>query len=510
MKGHIFFILIIIASTFVAWYKILFQMFLGEGYYYFGKSFFIDLSPADKIVRYDKGTFLLFQLLSELFKDNIFLYQLFALGTLLVLTVLLYILIYEISRKKLIAFIATLLFGVSYNGNFQMFAIGNYQFFVQRVVFFLLLIPSTFFLVSYLKNKKEKYFLLSVFFYFLSLYLAKFSIFFLPFLISYILVFAFLKSKRNTEKIFFIFRALLYLIPTIGFLQLESQRGSSFLLHDKNFLNFLISERNIIIDQLLRQLTSLLIPPQVNKFLLDFLQSQSSKNAIQSLYLPVFISFMTIVFYIIKRNTAGRVAIISAVMFIPMVFILNIFTRGDNYIASITPGDRYLFVPLIGASIIFSYFFYSLFSYRGIGSKIAVIIVIIFLTYTNIRTIWTRIDSGLSEHIAAKKSIKFIKQLSPSFSSDSFIILPSVMGYFGANFSQIYFGKENTTFTPFFSNWDQDMKRPFDPKKDFIIRYDYINKEAMNVTNNYKTIFEQRLKKRIDNATNLYDDNKPL
>ncbi len=509
MKRHILFILTLMVVTATAWYKILFQMFLGEGYYYFGRSFFRDLSLADKIVRYDKGTFLLFEILSSLFRDNIFWYQLFALITLLALGVFLYFLVYEISGKKLIAFIAALLFGVSYNGNFQMFAIGNYQFFVQRVVFFLLLIPSAIFLIRFLRSKKEKHFFMSVFFYSVSLYLSKFSIFFLPFIINYLLLFMLLSVRTAREKFNLVIRTFYYLIPTIVFLRLEAKWGSSFLLQDKSFFTFLNTERNIIVEELQRQLTSLLIPPQVINFLLDFLQSQSLKNTIESLYIPTLIILIGVIVYSLKKNTIGRVAIISAALFIPMVFILNIFTRGNDYIGRMVPGNRYLFVPLIGASLIFSFFFHSLLSYRSIILKSVAIFTIIFLVYLNILATWKQIDSAFYDHLAAKKSIEFVKQLSPKFASDSFIIVPSIMGRFGVNFLQIYFGKENTMFTPFFAGWDQDMKRPFDPKKDYILKYDYKKREAINITSNYEEIFKQRLKKRINKETNFYDDMQP-
>src|SRR5574341_2136126 len=161
MRRHVLAIITLAAITLLTWYKILFEVFKGEGYTYFGIRF-ATLSKMDKLIGHDTGARLVFGVLENLFKDNLFLYQVFALLTLVALSILFYLLVWEISRKRTIAFIAALLFSVSFNGTFQMMAIGNYQFFVQRVIYFLLLFPSGLFLVKFLRTRQEKSFVLSV------------------------------------------------------------------------------------------------------------------------------------------------------------------------------------------------------------------------------------------------------------------------------------------------------------------------------------------------------------
>lgn len=464
--------IILLFLTIFTWYKILFQMFMGEGYTYFGKSFFEDLSFADKLVRYEKGTWLIFELLETAFRDNLFLYQLLALFTLMVLGILFYLLVYEITMKKSIAFLSALFFSVSYNGMFEMIAIGNYQFFIQRMIYFLLLFPSALFFVRFLKTRKEKYFLFSVLLYIISLYLSQFSTFFLPFLLSYLFVFLFFTSGTIREKSFLGLRALFFVAPTLIFHYAESQYGGSFLLRGQNFFTFIINESATIIDQIQLQLTVLSVPSQALIFF-SKVQESSLRSTIPSLYFPLLLFYIGIALYVISKEKKLRVPVISSFFFIPIVFILNIFTRGSDFIENILPGSRYLFVPSIGFSIILSIFLFVFFSHKSIIPKSVAIVVIVYLVYSNIQAIYSEIDKDFYKHIAAKKSIEYIKNISPKLSSDSFVVVPSVLSYYGAYFCQEFYGKEKTIFMPFFADWHKELKRPFDPKKDYIIDYDF-------------------------------------
>ncbi len=102
-----------------------------------------------------------------------------------------------------------------------------------------------------------------------------------------------------------------------------------------------------------------------------------------------------------------------------------------------------------------------------------------------------RIDDNYQSFQAVRVSLAYIKSLSPRLHNDSIIITPIQLSSWEATFAQLVYGKD----TMFFINrWMPGeiakFKRPFDPKKDFILRYDKKLGTVVDETKNYKEIVE--------------------
>lgn len=116
----------------------------------------------------------------------------------------------------------------------------------------------------------------------------------------------------------------------------------------------------------------------------------------------------------------------------------------------------------------------------------------LFYIVINIRSVWVYIDQDYYLHKASKASFNYIRSIKSKLGDDSIVIVPNIIGYYGARFSQTYYGKTHTIFTPFFSNWANELPRQFDPKKDVIIEYDYKEQVVRDRSNEYADIISQR------------------
>jgi len=483
MKSHLFYIPILISLTILSWHKILFQSLMGEGFFYFSHGA-KEAGFPDIILRYDTGARLAFDLFKVIFKDEIFYYQLLAFLTLVLLSMLFYFLVHELTKRKLLATLASLFFSINFLGLFEMFAAGSYQFFIQRAIYFLLLFPSFIFFVRYLNVRKEYNFIFSLLLYTTSLILSQFSIFFLLFFLTY--AFALVIVEKKIYK-----RVLIHAFLTFIIAYGDILYGSGSLIKGQNFLMFLGEEKYVLGQQLLHQLTVLFVPHQIIQYLREVFQLTFS-TMVSFLHFPTLIGSLLIIVYLFVREKTLRVPLVAAAIFIPIVLLLNSYTRGTDFIGRIESGSRYLFVPSIASSIIWAIFFYSLFSIRILFLKVFVVLLVVFYAYSNINVIWAEIDKDFYKHVANKNSFQYIKGLSPSFSEDSLIVVPTNLGFHGSEFSQIFYGKANTTFVPFNSDWHKMLERPFDPKKDFILEYDYKNEKVVDKTLEYEGIIKKK------------------
>src|SRR5437016_6128102 len=104
LREHFLAISLLFAITFFVWGKILKQPFLGEGYFYFEswRSFISPIIGMKVLWSYDNFARLFFELIIPIFRDNLFLYQLFALLTSALIYISLYWVLYKITNSKLL------------------------------------------------------------------------------------------------------------------------------------------------------------------------------------------------------------------------------------------------------------------------------------------------------------------------------------------------------------------------------------------------------------------------
>lgn len=468
----------------ISWYRIIFTTFISEGYYYFPNGFFNQKFPY--FLKTDEGARLLFDIFKVTLCDNIFLYHVFLLITLLVLGLLFYFLVYKTTENRTISLISSILFTTNYWSLFEYLGMGAYQIFAQRMVWFLLLFPSFIFFIKYFRIKAYKYFIWSFLLYLLSLYLSYFSIFFLPFYFTYIIGFYIWKKKINRNDFIKISLMIIYPIATFVILYLDkSLNGGGYV--KSNFIEFLFVKKEEIIDLIFRQLVILTIPSQISHALLGSTQAEYLQK-LRYLYGPVLLLYLGTSLFIFKRGKHLIVMALSSLIFIPIVFILNIFLRED-YMLVFEDGSRYMFVPSIGFTIFWGVFIY-IFCKRTV-LKVGVTIFLLYWVLMNVNLISAGIEKYNPGFEGTKVSLNYIKSISYKFSEDSIIIIPSVLGDYGNDYVKYFYGKKNNFIAVYFREWEKQIKRPFDQKKDFIIIYDH-EKGIIDRTKEINQILDER------------------
>lgn len=486
MKKHLFAIAFLVSIVTFAWHKILFQSFTGEGYYYIANGF----KEGGHILRFDVGAELLFDFWQLIFKDNLAAFQYLVLVTLVALVILYYFMILEFTRSRSIAFLSALLFGVNYGTIFEMIALGAHQNFGQRVIFFVFLFPAFLFFCRFINKKEEKYFFTSVLLFFTGVFLAHFNVFFATLFLTYFFGLMIVNKYNLRYRINLFFHAALFLLISGTILYSALYLGiASYISH--SFFSYVTSNTTLIGQQVLRQLAVITVPDVMMKEFMSIF-SRSFNEMIPLLYIPILVLHIFVVTYLWFEEKKLRAQLIAIFLFVPIVFILNMYVRSENIIY-LEQGSRYLFVPSMGFVVFWSMFFFSIAKRKIL--KYPVYVFIGLLIGMQILSIWREIDKDMYKYIAAKKSLAQIKKVSSSLQSDSIVIVPSILGPWGAAFCQKYYGKKDTLFIALASPqiaWEPSFKRTFNPKKDYIFAFDYTRNIVIDITKDYKKIIIDR------------------
>lgn len=485
MRKHFFAIIIITLATILCWHQVLGQSLMGEGYYYFfhGLSY-MSLSSIiyDIYKTYDGGAKMLFDVFKITFRDTIFWYQFFLLFSVSFINILFYIFVFVLTGTWLIAFVASILFSVNFVG-FEMFALGNYQFFAQRTLSFVFLFPAIIFLTLFLTKKRYTYYFLSILFYFLSFFLFHFSLFFAPFFFCVYGMFA-LKGRQSVRTIT---RHILLCLPfaIIPAIIILNNSGDAAMVRGNDVFFFKLLWQKLF-HEMMQHVSVLTIPEGVQWFFRQRLHLSHGATAIRLFYPTIILYGVT--FFILYKNTSKllfRVGTLSLV-YVCITFFLNLYIRGDETV-NIGSGSRYLYVPTIAFAIYWGIVLATVSKKKYFGMPGLYIFLGIWFIM-QLHSVSKAFGEDAYKHSAAKKSMQYIKQLAPKLQPDSIVIIPSNLGFYESYFIQMFYGKTHTFFAPFSSDWAKELPRSFDPKKDFIIDYDYKAGAVKDLTNIYTSI----------------------
>ncbi len=491
LKNHLPLALIIFL-TILTWYRVLGQSLMGEGFFYFRNSF--GPMPAEVFVKeflssYDAGAKLLFALFKVSFGDRVFLYQLFLLTSTMLINIFFYFLVLSLTEIGLLSLFATVLFTVNYNG-FEMLAIGNYQFFVQRSLSLIFLFPSFIFFIRFLRggSQAKKAYTVSLMLYTFSFLLFHFSLFFAIFFATYFL--AFWWKERWQARVFW--RKVLLLIPfaLIPYVLLARGQGQS-ILGNVTLLSFLQQHSFSILPQILQQSVLLVVPEEIVSGLARIwsLSKWATLTRLQFPVITLVLAALWLLFW--QKNKQLLTAVFASLLYLPLALFLNLYLRWElTY--NLESGSRYLYVPSAISSLFMAIVIWSIFSSRPKLRQVSILLIIIFWSVLNLRSVTREFDKQAYQHEAAKKTLAYVKSIKGRFAEDSIVVLPNIIGYHGANFVQLFYGKSRTTMMPKFALDVGPLPRQFDPNKDFIIDYDYKAKTVRDVTDGYRSVIPQK------------------
>lgn len=340
------------------------------------------------------------------------------LTVMLVTNVLFYLLVKIVTRVRIIAFSASLMFATSYFALWDMYTNHCYCFFLERPIVAIVLLPSFIFLHLFLRYSKRKYYVFSLIFFFLGIGLAHFAILFTGPYLVYPFFYRFFEKKKSKRRIIVgILLGLSYLAISGFFALLQQINESTFGPHKWTFLEFLTHPQVYGYPE--KMILQLVYWTQYSTFFKDF-----AMNPLQNLiriksaqvYAPYILTLYTICsVVIIKTVPKLRALLFAAISGIGWSFYLNVYF-GQYDILSQPDSSRYLYYPSFLLVIFWSLFFWSVFwSKRNVFYWIG-LLVLGFYVWINIWlinshvtwiTMWDKSTKAIQEHfIKNRNSLK--------------------------------------------------------------------------------------------------------
>lgn len=396
---------------------------------------------------HELGAVLVGSLLSNLYGTNITLYFWTELVVVLIIAVVFYLMIRAIAKHRIVAFFGTIIFSAGYFGNFDILSDHCYCFFLERVFWMLLLIPSFLLLHLFLETKKTKYLLVSLLLNFLAIGLGHFTVFFTAPYLFYPIFWYFFTEKDIRRKLRGVVIGLLYLAVSgfIIFMQKIFFPGLGPLKW--TFWEFLTHPS--VYEYPKRMLLELVYwtqyPSTVGSFDMPrYIFDMPSAFAAA----PYIVAIYVIAAIIVYKRLPKQRALLSTTIFATLaIFYLNTYFGQYDVLAQ--PGSsRYLFLPSVMLAIFWMLFCWSIF----MNGKKRMVLMMIFLGIyylLNVALIhnhfmWISVWSG-----SAKKVHEYIINMRPHLQKNTLVVAPyPELGIWESIFFNEKLGKGEVTFLP--------------------------------------------------------------
>lgn len=484
--------------TIFVWHKIVYQVPLGEGFYYFdqGQYFIHQGRLADLTMSDTFAKFIPFAL-SPFFVDNIYLYMAFQLFGMVMLNLTLYWVTNYFSKNKWISLIATVLFSVSYIAQFEMLGTANYNRFSERIPPIYPCLIALVLLSKYLDTKRIFYYLASLLVFIFGITIGHFGSFFVP----VFMVFPLITYLSSRDKKFGLVSSALLSVPYVVINQL-------LIAHDNlkptlTLTEFIANKGLIEISyQILLQFGHMTLPV----FLIERISAVSNPftATIAVLGIPVLIVLIANIFLIAKKIPKALPIYLTSLAVIPIFFFFNLYLgktdaafdmRGYQYYflpsyylhdldLTQVKGDRYYLVPFLFFSIMVSFLWYALLKERQKIFKLtAVTFLSLYLIY-NTSLIWHNFNQLQIVSDITRSYINYAASQSDKYTNDSVILVPRTLAW-PSPFIRRFYAKPGTQYVLFTSGWENDPRLK-NRNNVFVYDYDYVGQKVLDLTEIYR------------------------
>ena len=483
---------IITLLTLLTWYKLLWQVPLGEGYYYFDIQQNFSLKDVGQTDNFAK---IAFDILPFVFRDNLVLYMAFQLIFMVLLNLVFYYFVKVLTKNPFVSLTATILFAVSYIASFEMLGTGNYQRFLQRIPCLIPTLLSFIFLEKYLQTQKIKNFIISIFLFALGLFLGHFS----TFLTFLFVIYPFFRlSVFKKIKSFFssTFISTAYLLTNYFMISADHLKPEKGILDFINQIGI-----NVIFEKIILQITNMLVPT----FVIEKIAAISNPytSTLIALTLPLIALIILGVFLVKKRAYPLTKIYLLSITIIPILLFLNLYLgkvdpgfnmQGYKYYflpqffinmedPLTVKGDRYYMVPYFFISIIVSILLWSL-----VNKKSAKYVAIVFLSlysFYNINNIWKSFDYLQPVSSITRNYINYTKFISYKFNKDTYIVTNRPL-LWPSSFIRLFYGDPNMQFILLEKDLEYAKDKHIARENLFLFDYDYKNNKVLDLTAQYR------------------------
>src|SRR3989344_7188468 len=467
-------IALIFALDFFLWHKILDQVFLGEGYYYFDRAqdFFSKLDNLKPFEQLDIFAKIIFDILPPIFGDNIRLYQLFLLLTMATLHTTFFLVVTKITKSALLGFTATVFLLANYISSFGMTAAGQYQWFVQRIPGLIPTIISFYYLEKFFHQRKFKFYLASVALFISAVFLAHFSTFLLPVFVILPLV-QFIGSKTKIKSLFL---GIVLTIPFIAIsLIFNSEDGQK---HKTNPVKHMLVQDRVV-QKTIYQVSVISLPPDFIKLAGQYwpkgpLTYPFTKVIAASTYLLLGIYFGAIFFI---RKNGSRLTKLYLTSLLGMLAIMFLYTYIDVKL-DVFKGigqSRQFFPSTIFLSIVLATILHTVFhKKRKLYLVVSLATLTTYVIY-NSTLINKHINSIQYSSEMMRRFMIYTKSISGQFTSESIMVAPSYLGWPNP-LIKLFYAPKGFKFALPLAGWEEEYRRQ--SENVFVFDYDYEREKA--------------------------------
>lgn len=481
-KSDVFLLGVILFVTFSFWRHIPSLQFVGEGFQYFAyeaSNIYIRLP-----LHHDLLAKTLFNVLPHIFNDSVHLYMWFLFIVMLLIDAIFYIGIRTITKSKLVGALSTIFLSLSYVANYDMYSAGGYQYFVQRGILLLFLLPAFCFFVLYFNGKfLLKYYVLSFTLFVTGIILGFFGTWFLPLFIFYPILY-FLFNFRIRKKIFAktIWTPFPFLVGNILII-----KQSGFIPSDESILDFIVNKFLYAISGILQQLAFVTFPISEIIRRLDHVSSH-----FQGVLALTFIWYVSAFFIILRIDRKLAPLAATALVSSLTMFLFNIYLNAANVLNSFW-SSRYFYFPFTMLALFWGIFFSSLFVRKGRAVFLPIVLVV-WIAY-NAYILNSAMEKDEFIQRANRETLRFLKANEKSLiNNPSFVYLPMNLGAYGVTFSNRFYNHPDGRFVlQGFQELELEKlaDEKFDPQNLYVLKYDTRAQKVIDKTEESRQILRQ-------------------
>lgn len=488
MRKDIFAIVILLLLTYFFWRHIPNLQMIGEGFIYIYMYKYTVIPPVFDV--FAKASF---PVLSDWFKEQMHLYMWFLLLVMIWIDITLYILVKVVTKSILTAFFVSLIFGLSFIGNFDIYSDGGYHYVLQRAIVLAPQLLGLMFLILYFNNFKFKFYFLALTFYFLGLWMGFFGTWFLPPFIFYPLFYLAFNIKKLKA---ILYKTIWTPLPFIigNFLLIKG----SFSNDEHSLLAFVLSHTKFVVIAILQQLTVITLPVEdffisISKPLTFIRKRVPLQDPIDPMLIWTYYGLLlsTLILYLgtlfLIWRLQRKLIILATTSFASIIGMLlfNVYINEANVLFSFG-SSRYFYFPFVFVAIFWGIFLSSIFHLKNSFFKLFVALSIIswvILNYVNIQKALTRQKWN---HDANREAISILRSWSDQLKKEpSYVYLPSSLGAYGAEFVKRYYSHPQGEFRleslqPI--DYDELAEKKVNPDRVYVLHFDIASQKIIDQT----------------------------
>lgn len=430
-KVKILSLLLLTVVTIYIWKAVLGQALIGEGAIYFSEPYLSLLKVNPLAVlwsRHDSQALLFFNLVRDIFRDDMKLYMWFLLISVVIVNASLFLLIKKVTGSVFAALLSCILMATNYVGSFEILGLGYYQWFIQRVPNFALSLLGFYFLIKHLEKNKVKDYIFSFILYSLAIVLSRYSIHILPLYLFYTIFTIFPSKKKLDIKIkSVIFVTIPFIV--ISYVLFESQD----LVTGTKEVNS-IAEALKFVPQMFHQLSYLSFP-----FLQPLFKQNSSINLNTISILTIFF-YLLISVYVIRSSKKIKPFVFSVLLSLPFSIFLSILLNPIfiNYFDS----SRYLYYSSILTSSFWGIALVALAKKNKLFFGITILVVVLWISF-NKYTLDKKMFEWQDRHDPVTATFSFFKTNPTLLNSSKNIKVPKEVGEYGVGMLYYFYGSNS-------------------------------------------------------------------